>query len=108
MRKEKREEKKSGVNRSLSSLPVLGHEYLSLLFFFLPQRHLSLHLDDSQGSLCVCFKAMAGHSLKTDTRKYLLYEARKAAFTWTHQLKIKFGGGLNNIFNAALLRCEKC
>lgn len=44
---EEREEKRSGVNRSLSSPPVLGHEYLSLLLFFLLQHHLPLHLSAS-------------------------------------------------------------
>lgn len=34
-------EKKSGVNRWLSSRPVLGHEYLSLPLSFLLQHHLS-------------------------------------------------------------------
>lgn len=73
----RREEKRSGVNWSLSPPPILGQKYLSLLLYFLLQHHLSLHLSMSKTlQRYVRCEAMTGCCLKTDE------ERRKIWFSW--------------------------
>lgn len=80
----KREEKRSGVNRLLSSPTMLGHEYLSLLLFFLLQHHLSLPLSVSVTLKVdfVCCEVMADCHLKTrvHSKIFVLWSVKSCSF----------------------------